>query len=276
MSFFQALFENSLLQTALFAGLLASFASGVVGTYVVVKRIVFISGSISHSVLAGMGFCLWLSRTQDITWLTPFHGAIASAVGSALLLGWIHMRYREREDSVIAAIWAIGMAIGVLFISLTPGFNVEITSFLIGNILFVTQQDLWTLAALNAIIFALVIPLHRRFEALCFDEEQATLQGQKVRRMYLTLLVLIALSVVILIQVVGIFLVMAMLTIAPAIANQFTSRLPRIMALAGVLNVLFVVTGSAAAYYLDWSVGATIALIAGTEYLLCLLCFPSK
>src|SRR3990167_8647318 len=121
---FSAFVENPFLQTALWASLLAALASGVVGSFVVVKRIAFIAGSIAHSILGGMGFCLWLQRTQGLSWLDPIWGAFASAILSAFLLGWVHLNYRQREDAAIAAIWSTGMAIGIIFISITPGTNV--------------------------------------------------------------------------------------------------------------------------------------------------------
>src|SRR5437868_3838998 len=107
MSFFEALVQNSLLLSALIAGLASSVVSGIIGSYVVVKRIVFISGSISHSVLAGIGFCLWLERTQGVEWASPLYGALGAAILSAIIIGWIRMNYRQREDSVIAALWSI-------------------------------------------------------------------------------------------------------------------------------------------------------------------------
>jgi zinc transport system permease protein len=118
--------DNIFLQMALWASLLASIASGVIGTLVVVKRIAFLAGSISHAILGGMGFCLWAQRTYDLPWLDPIWGAFASSIGSALLIGWIHLNYRQREDAVIAAIWSTGMAIGLIFLSLTPGTNVDL------------------------------------------------------------------------------------------------------------------------------------------------------
>src|SRR5438045_3878503 len=117
--FIEALQANPFLQMALFAGFAASIASGIIGSYVVVKRIVFISGSIAHSVLGGMGVCLWLKRTYGIEWLTPIQGALIAAIVSALLIGWVHLKYRQREDTVIAALWSTGMSIGVVFIALT-------------------------------------------------------------------------------------------------------------------------------------------------------------
>lgn len=268
--FFEALQTNPLLLSALIAGLAASFVSGIIGSYVVVKRIVFISGSISHAVLSGIGFCLWLERTKGVQWASPLLGALVAAIVSALLIGWIRLHYRQREDTVIAALWSIGMAIGILFISQTPGFNVELTNFLIGNILWVTPTDLKILFGLDILILITVVCLHKRFLAICFDEEQAQLQGIPVNTLYLLLLVLTAVSIVLLIQVVGIILVMTMLTIPAAIANVFTSRLSYMMVISIIISCFFCLFGMQTAYYLDWPGGATIALVAGIAYVLAL------
>lgn len=265
-SFLEALSTNSLLLAALFAGLAASVVSGIIGSYVVVKRIVFIAGSISHSVLGGIGICIWLERTKGLTWASPLYGALVAAILSALVVGWTRLHYRQREDSIIAALWAIGMAIGVLFISQTPGFNVELTNFLIGNILWVTKTDLYLLGGLDIAVILLIFCLHKRFLAICFDEEQAQLQGLPVNQLYLLLLILIAISIVLLIQVVGIILVITMLTIPAAIANLFTSRLSHMMWIAIGISSLFCLVGNVTAYYLDWPTGATIALLAGIIY----------
>ncbi len=272
-SFLEALSTNPLLLAAFLAGLAASIVSGIIGSYVVVKRIVFISGSISHAVLSGIGFCIWLERAKGVTWADPLLGALAAAILSALMIGWIHLNYRQREDSAIAAIWSIGMAVGILFISQTPGFNVELTNFLIGNILWVSKTDLYILGGLDIGIIVLILCLHKRFLAICFDEEQARLQGIPVHSLYLLLLILIAVSIVLLIQVVGIVLVMTMLTIPAAIANLLTTRLSSMIVLAILISSLFCFCGNITAYYLDWPTGATIALIAGMIYVFSLILF---
>lgn len=269
-TFFEALRTNPILLLAVIAGLGASFASGIIGCYVVVKRIVFISGSIAHSVLSGMGIAFFLKRYYGWQWLSPIHGALVAAIISALIIGWIHLHYREREDSVIAAIWSVGMAIGVVFISQTPGYNVELMSFLLGNILWVSYSDLITLGCLDLVILVTVILMHKRFLAICFDEEQAQLQGLAVNRLYFLLLTLIAITVVLLIQVVGIILVITMLTLPAAIAGCFTNRLSFMMVIAIFLNSAFSLAGTAIAYRLDWPIGATIALVAGLVYVMSL------
>lgn len=266
MDFLELLLTNPLFISALIAGILASLAGGVVGSYVVVKRISFISGGVSHSVLSGIGFCLWLERVHGYAWASPLLGALSSAILSSLIIGWIHLYRREREDSVIAALWAVGMAIGVVFISITPGFNVELANFLVGNILWVTHEDLLVLGVLDAVVLSTVLLLHKRFLAICFDEDQAFLQGQNVKLLYMILLILIGICVVLLIQVVGIILVMMMLAVPPAIANLFTTRLSTMMIIASLISSLYCFFGMMAAFYLDWPVGATIALISGLSY----------
>jgi zinc transport system permease protein len=272
---FHLIASNSFLQLTLLIGIIASIASGIIGSYVVVKRIAFISGSISHSVLGGMGLCLWLQRTQGMEWITPMQGALVAAIISALIIGWIHLRYRQREDSVIAAIWAVGMAVGIIFISQTPGYNVELMSFLLGNILWVSPADVMTIGILDVVVVLAVAFLHNRFLLICFDEEQAHLQGVPVKALYLLLLTLVAISVVVLIQVVGIVLVMTMLTIPPTIASIFSRRLSTMMLLAVALGMLFSCFGTLISVYLDWPVGATIALLAGAAYL-CSLCIRQR
>lgn len=270
MSFIEAVIANPVLQMAVIAAIGASFTGGIIGCYVVVKRIVSLSGSIAHSVLSGLGFALWLQRTYNLEWLQPIYGALVAAIISALIIGWVHLHYKEREDAIIAMIWSVGMAIGVIFVAQTPGFNVELMNFLLGNVLWVSATDLWILGILNAIILVLVLLFHKRFLAVCFDEKQAQLQGLSVGSIYLLLLVLIALSVVVLIHIVGIILVLTMLALPASIASSFTFRLSRMMVIAVLLNCAFSVGGLAISYRLDWPAGATIALFSGLIYIMSL------
>lgn len=270
MTFWQAILSSPVLQVALIASLGTSFASGIIGSYVVVKRIVSISGSIAHSVLSGLGFALWLQRNHGITWLQPLYGALLASIISALIIGWVHIHYREREDAIIAMIWSVGMATGVIFVSQIPGFNVELMNFLLGNVLWVDKVDLLFLGIFDLIIVAVVLLLHKRFLAICFDEKQAQLQGVPVHSLYLLLLVLIALTVVLLIHLVGIILVLAMLALPASIAGTFTHRLSSMMVIAILLNCAFSVGGLAIAYKLDWPVGPTITLFSALVYLMSL------
>lgn len=262
--------DNVFIQMALWASLLASLATGVIGSFVVIKRISFIAGSVSHSILGGMGFCLWLQRSYGLVWLDPLWGAFASAIASALILGWIHLNYRQREDAVIAAIWSTGMAVGMVFISITPGTNVELLNYLFGNILWIENRDLIWLAILNGAILAIIAIYYRRFLAICFDEEQALLQGVPVKRLYLLLLSLMAVSIVLLMQIMGTIIVIAMLTIPATLASLFTHRLTIMMGVSVVLCALFSVFGLSAATTLNWPPSATVALLAAISYLLLL------
>jgi zinc transport system permease protein len=262
-----SIIHDSFFQMALLASLLASIASGLVGSFVVIKRISFLAGSISHSILGGVGLSIWLQRSYGLTWLDPLYGAIVAAIASAIVLGWVHIHYRQREDAIIAAIWSTGMAIGVIALSFTPGTNVELMNFLFGNILWINTQDLLFLGLLDLFLLSAIFFYYRRFLALCFDEQQALLRGIPVQRLYFLLLCLVAISIVLLIQVIGTILVIALLTLPATIASLFSHRLPFILFLAIALSALFSILGLEASYLLDWPPGSTIALIAASTYL---------
>ncbi len=270
MDFITALIANPFLLMALGAGLAASVSGGIIGTYVVTKRIVFISGSISHAVLGGMGFFLWLKRTYHLNFLSPLQGALLFALLSAFLLGWVHLKYKEREDSIIAALWATGTSIGVIFITFTPGYNVELMNFLFGNILWATQSDLSALLTLDAFVIASTLLFYKKFQAICFDEQQAALQGLSVKPLYIFLLCLVALSVVVLIQVVGAILVISLLTIPSAATAFLAKRLSTLMKTSIGASMLFTCIGIYSSYQLNWPPGATITLVAALFYSLSL------
>ena len=258
---------DSFLRSALLASLSASIAGGIVGSYIVVKRIVFISGSIAHSVLGGLGAALYIKRVYHINWLEPIHGALVAAILSAWLIGVIRLYYREREDTVIAALWAFGMSLGVILISLTPGYTSEISNYLFGNILWASKSDIALLLGLDGLIILITAIFHRRFLAICFDERQAFLQGQSIKCLYFLLLSLVAVTVVIMIQVIGAILIIALLSLPAAIANTYTHRLSKMMAIAVVLALFISFLGMGLSYFLNWPPGATLALTATTIYL---------
>ncbi len=258
--FFQALMNHGFLQNAVAAGLLASVACGVIGTYVVVKRIVFISGGIAHAVLGGMGAAYYFGYH-------PMTGALIMAILSALIIGLVSLYARQREDTVIGALWALGMATGILFISRSPGYSVDLMSYLFGNILLVPRENLLVIALLDAGILVTVILLYKRFLAICLDSEFALLQGVRVKAHYLLLLCLIALTVVILIQVVGIILVIALLTLPAAVAGHYARSLGQMMVLASAIGAAMTLGGLAISYSPDLPAGATIIVLASGVYL---------
>jgi zinc transport system permease protein len=257
---------NALLISSFLAALFASVACGIIGSYVVVKRIAFLSGGVSHAVLGGIGIALWLERAKGVSSASPLLGALIAGVISSLLMGYVYMRYKERQDTLIAAIWALGMSLGILFIAATPGYNTELSNYLVGSLLWVSNQDLRWLFVLDLFLIATTFILHTRFLALCFDENQAKLQRLSIELYYMLLLLLIAVTVVMLVQVVGIVLTMAMLTIPAAMANLFTTRLSHMMCIAVAFSALFFVLGTGVSFFFDWPTGATIACIASLGY----------
>ena len=259
--FIEVLKSHGFMQNAVIIGLLASVACGVMGTYVVVKRIVFISGGISHAVLGGMGIAYYYGYH-------PIHGAVVSALVAAVVIGLVSLRYHQYEDTIIGALWAIGMAVGILFIYKTPGYSIDLMSYLFGNILMVKRESVYMLAALDMLIIVLVFLFYKRFLAVCFDEEYSELQGIGVVTTYLLLLCLIALTVVILIQVVGIILVIALLTLPAATARYYARSVVQMMILASLLGAVFTTSGLIVSYQPNLPAGATIILIAGVAYLL--------
>lgn len=259
--FFSALSQHGFLQNALIAGLLASIGCGVMGSFVVVKRIGFLAGGIAHSVLAGMGAALFFG-------FSPTLGAMIAAIVSALLIGLITRYAGEQEDTLIAALWAVGMAIGILFIAKTPGYNTELMSYLFGNILMVSGREIGWMLALDLAVLITVGAFYKQFLAISFDEEFATLRGLPVTLIYLLLLCLVAITVVLLIQVVGLILVIALLTLPAAIAGHYTHTLLGMMIIATGLGMCFTSIGLAVSYGPDLPAGATIILIAGMAYIL--------
>ncbi len=261
MDFINALLQHSFLQTALLAGVLASLGCGVMGSYVVVKRIGYMAGGISHSVLGGMGAALFFG-------FSPTLGALLAAIGAALAIGWVKLRLRAQEDTLIGALWAIGMSVGILFISRTPGYSTDLMSYLFGNILLVSVDQLWEMAVLDAFMITLVLAFYRQFLAISFDEEFARLRGVPVTFFYLLFLCLVAITVVMLVQVVGLVLVIALLTLPAAIAGHYIHTMGRMMMLASVLGALFTSAGIALSWQLDMPAGAIIILLSGVCYLL--------
>lgn len=266
--FLDAVFRHSFLQYALLTGVLASIACGMVGTYVVARRITYIGGGIAHSVLGGMGAAYYLSVVYKWNNLQPLFGAVVAALLSAIIIGLVSLRAKQREDTVISSLWAIGMAVGIIFVSRTPGYNQDLMSYLFGNILMVTPSDLWLIAVLDALVIAVSVIFYNYFLAVCFDEEFARVRGINVQLYYLLLLCLTALTVVILVTVVGIVMVIALLTLPVAVAGFFTKSLWRMMLLGMVFSILFTTVGLALSYSPDLPAGATIIILAGGTYLL--------
>jgi zinc transport system permease protein len=266
----------SLLLLPLAAALLASISGGVIGSYVIVKRLANMCGSITHSILGGMGFFLWLQKAKGISWCDPLIGAFLASIVSALLIGWIQLRFRERVDAVIAAVWSTGMAIGVIFLALTPGSTGDLSNFLLGNLLWITPRDLAFLFGLNLLILLVVSCYYRAFLLISFDEDQALLQRIPVQKITFLLLTLIALAIVLFIQMIGTILTIALLTLPATTANLFVQRLRPLMVGAILCNALVSSLGIGLSYLFDFPPGATISLCAALLYFAALIVKKKK
>lgn len=255
------LLQYEFIRNAIMAGILASISCGIIGVYVVVKRIVFISGGIAHASFGGIGLGYYLG-------INPILGVLPFSIASALSMGWVSKRSRLPEDTAIGILWAMGMSIGIILVSMTPGYAPDLMTYLFGNILTVPFSDIVLMLVLDAIIILVVYAFYKEFLALCFDEEFATVRGVHAERFYLVLLCLIALTIVVLIRVVGVILVIALLTIPAAMSRQFTSNLKKMMMLSIMFGAVFSSGGIWLSYMFDVPSGATIVLVMAVVYLL--------
>ncbi len=252
---------------ALLGGIFASISFGIVGTYVVTRRITGISGAIAHCVLGGIGIALYLQRVWGWTFCDPFLGAIIAAVLSAFIIGLIGRNRKEREDTLIGAIWAVGMAIGLIFFTQTPGF-IDPMIYLFGNILLLSEGDLYIILGLDALVIFITVLFYQPLLAICFDEEEAKLRGLPILCLYSILLILTAFTIVLLIRVVGIVLVIALLTLPAAIAGKLSHKLSQMMILASLFCILFVISGLYLSYDYNLPSGPTIGLTAAAAYII--------
>jgi zinc transport system permease protein len=247
------------MRNALAAGLLVSVICGVLGTLVVVNRIVFISGGIAHAAYGGIGLAMYFG-------VSPALGATLFSVAVSMVMGVTSIKSKERADTIIGVMWALGMALGIIFTELTPGYNVDLMSYLFGSILSVPRSDIWYMLCLNLLVLLFAIFFYKELVAMSYDEEFSFVVGIPVRALYFALLGLISLSVVMIIRVVGLILVIALLTIPPFIAEKYTGSLGKMMVLASLLGMAFTLAGLWISYQLNLASGATIILVAGVGF----------
>lgn len=262
--------EWSFLRFAVLIGLLVSPTLGIIGTLVVTRRISSLAGASAHAALGGFGLALFLQRVCGLVFFTATLGAISGALAAAMIVGIVSIVAKEREDSIIGAVWALGMSAGLLFLDHTPGY-VDWQGYLFGNILLLSQQDLYLTLTLDAAVILPTLIFYPAIQAMFFDGTFAKLRGLKVNFIYLSLLALTALTIVLLINLVGIMLVIALLTIPAAAAGCCTSRLSTMMVVAALFNALFITAGLVASSIISIPSGPAIVLFAGIVYLICLL-----
>ena len=248
------------MRNALLASVLVSIACGIIGTLVVLNRIVFISGGIAHAAYGGVGIAYYFG-------IDPIIGAIAFSVLSALGMGWVHRRQQERADTIIGVMWAMGMAIGIIFLSLSPGYKADLMSYLFGSILAVSMADLWLMGLIAGLVALFVVLFYRMLLSISFDVTFSTVRNLPVSSVYLAMITLISLTVVISMRVVGLIMVIALLTIPPAVANLFLKDMAKIMLAASVIAVLSSVLGLMLSYALNLPSGAAIILLLGLCYI---------
>jgi len=252
------------IQHALLAGVLVSFAAGIIGSLIVVNRMVFLAGGMAHASYGGIGMAVYFG-------FPIFLGASLFAVTAAMLIAMLTMHTRHRMDTFIGLIWAVGMAIGVIFIDLTPGYNVDMMSYLFGSILAVSTEDIYFMAGLLAIILFVITFWYRDILAVSYDSEYAALRGVNVKFFYTLILILSALTVVIAIKVVGLILVIAMLTIPVYIAEKLSTSLLSMMFISGIIATFFTLAGLWFSYTYNLTSGASIILVSAASLGLFLL-----
>ena len=248
------LLSYDFLRHAVLAGLLASVLCGVVGTFVVVKRLVFLAGGVAHAAFGGLGVCYFLG-------IDPRIGAVAVAVVSALALAGPGRERGRSHDAVIGILWAVGMALGVVFLYKSPGYAPNLMAYLFGDILTVGAADVALTFGLVVVVVALFLLFFKESVALAFDEEFAAVQGVPVRWAMIVLMLLAALSVVFLIQLVGILLVIALLTIPPVIGLRLAHSFPAVVGLSIAIGVVMTQVGLALSYLYDLPSGPAIVLV---------------
>jgi zinc transport system permease protein len=252
------------MRNALSAGLLASVICGIMGTLVVVNRIVFLSGGIAHAAYGGIGLAFYFGWPYML-------GTLGFSLAAALLMAAVSMKAKHRADTIIGVIWALGMALGIILIDLSPGYNVDLMSYLFGSILTVPGSDLIMMLVMAVLITFLVAYYYQDMLALSYDEEFARIRGVPVNTLYFTMIAMLAVTIVMVIQVVGLILVIALLTIPPFIVERHAKSLLQMMVGSSLLGAFFTVAGLWLSYRYDLTSGASIILVSEKAFLLSLL-----
>ncbi len=264
VSTFISALQLEFMQNAIMAGFLVSIACGIIGTFVVVNRIVFISGGIAHSAYGGIGLGYFFG-------FNPIIGAIAFSLLSGLAMAIVEKNTNERKDTIIGTMWAMGMSIGIIFIDLTKGYKANLMSYLFGSILAVPKQDLWIMLILDIVIILMVCLFYKELLAISFDPMFATTRNLPVNALYLMLVGSIALTIVMVMQVVGLIMIIALLTIPAAVANQYVQEMRQMMIFSSILGVIFILLGLSLSFIFNLTSGATIIMVAGVIYFFSLI-----
>ncbi|MCP4022125.1 MAG: metal ABC transporter permease [Desulfobacteraceae bacterium] len=256
--------EFEFMQNAIMAGLMTSIICGIMGTLVVVNRIVFLSGGIAHAAYGGIGLAFYFKWPVMIA-------TMGFSLAASMLMAAVTFKVKHRADTIIGVIWALGMAFGIILVDLTPGYNVDLMSYLFGSILTVPKSDLWVMLIIAILVIGLVMLYYRDLVAISYDEEFARIRGVPVKRLYFILIGMLGLTIVMVIQVVGLIMVIALLTIPPFIVEKYAKSLGWMMVGSSVLGAAFTLCGLWLSYRFDLTSGASIILVAGGVFLVTLL-----
>jgi len=257
------IFELTFIQNAMLAAVLASIACGIIGSLVVVNRLVFLSGGIAHTAYGGVGLAFFLG-------LPVMPCTLGITVLAALIMAMVSLRDMGSSDTVIGVLWASGMALGIILLDLSPGYNVDLMSYLFGSILTVPRSDIWIMLILIACILILTFFFYKDFLLMSFDADFARTKGVPVAPLYFLLLAMIAVSVVMLIRVVGLILVIALLSIPPYLARDGSNSLGRMMLKACSYSLVFCMLGLYLSYSFNITSGACIIAVASIGFFISL------
>ncbi len=268
MDFFNDLFAGeTIILYPLLAGLFGSIACGIVGSCVVVRRITYVASSISHTILGGVGLALFCQYKFGMEQFSTTLGALLVSLLAIILIVLTGDKGKSREDSLIGTIWVTSMSLGVVFMALTPGYT-DLSSYLFGDILFVSKNDIYKIIALDTVVLFSVIVFYRKLIAICFDEEFATLRGINGKFFYFLLLLVISLCVVLMINIVGIVMVVAMLTLPASTAAFWSKHIWQMMLYACLICGLSITAGMWVSYSNDLPTGPVIVVVSALIYLL--------
>lgn len=255
------LLQYTFFQNAIIGIVIISIAAAIIGTYIVTRRLVSISGGITHACFGGLGLGYYLG-------LNPIVMASVFAIASSIGVEWLSSKCRVREDSAIAVVWSLGMAIGVLFVFLTPGYVPELNSFLFGNILTITSSDLWAFAIYTVVLIAFFMTFYRRIIACAFDRDFAQVMHLPVKFISYAMTVLIAVCIVLTIRLVGLMLLMSMLSLPQMIAEIYCNRFKSLMLMSIVISLLCSLAGLFLTIVIDVPCSAIIVIVMVVSYIM--------
>ncbi len=253
--------QYEFMRNALMAGFLASLICGIIGTFVVVNRLVFLAGGVAHAAYGGIGIAFFFGLPYML-------GTLGFSLIAAMAMTLVALKAKTRADTVIGVIWAFGMALGVILMDLTPGYHVDLMTYLFGSILAVPDSDLVWMAALTVVSIGFTVYFYRDLLAISYDDEFARLRGVPVNLLYFLFISLIAVAIVLIIRVVGLILVIALLTIPPYIAEKYSRSLIMMIILSTIFSLIFNFLGLWLAYLYNLTSGATIIMVAAMGFLI--------